>query len=858
MPSPSRSSPLSTLLTYTDNSTRSVPGQQVDTSGTPAVPTSRHAFAVAHLVRGSSANEIIQNVLQLDRAGAERHLSQFAFESDPTFEGPEPWGTATEYGDTELPQARRVEVMREHFADARRVEAIALKAPEDDLLLRELPELTAEQRRDLIQGASPEELERLQRGSVPLRMIEEGRELQRDARVSRALMGWYNPELANADSALLRARYGENFDAALADRPGIDRALGIPPRSSALLSSARTVSRLGYPQQAVPAIPAQARERLAALYPTLQAGELDALQAELGLAEVQLHGWAAEREAELADWLPKLQAWRDEPTLPRADSANRQEIARLLELAWRRGTPRVVTAEGLSIGHELTLDGLELDSIPPLPSNLEHIKLVSLNRCRFTQPPEELLRQCPQLRHLFISETPLEVIPQATTQMHALTRLRLTRNRIVWNDAAQALINGMPSLRELSLSHNPLGRTPELGRLLNLRGALLADAQLVDWPLAALELPQMEMLQLDDNLIRDIPEQVLAPSTAALDRVLRLNRGTRLTGNPLSADALRLVRVYRELRAERGGDFGLGASLYGAVVGAPSGMGRWLIDLVGEQFVARSAQWQALVREPDSRAFFEVIEQLSTARDYRGAGYPGLRERVWKVIGAASENTELRGQLFEQAAHPQTCGDGAAYLFSTLEVSTLVYEASLAGNGEASQASLLKLASGLFRLDEVQKLAYAEIARRSNVDEAEVILRYRTFLADALELPGQPKGMLYTRTAGVSDQTLLQAQTQILALEGSGEMVESIAGREFWKANLLKLPAHAKALEELDTGLQHRMAVLMADAETGDVDQGRYLKLSNKLLLEKEQAVKRLVLQWTREALDAEVEVTEL
>ena len=287
-------------------------------------------------------------------------------------------------------------------------------------------------------------------------------------------------------------------------------------------------------------------------------------------------------------------------------------------------------------------------------------------------------------------------------------------------------------------------------------------------------------------------------------------------------------------------------------------MGRWLIDLVGEQFVARSAQWQALVREPDSRAFFEVIEQLSSARDYRGAGYPGLRERVWKVIGAASENTELRGQLFEQAAHPQTCGDGAAYLFSTLEVSTLVYEASLAGNGEASQASLLKLAKGLFRLDEVQKLAYAEIARRSNVDEAEVILRYRTFLADALELPGQPKGMLYTRTAGVSDQTLLQAQTQILALEGSGEMVESIAGREFWKANLLKLPAHAKALEELDTGLQHRMAVLMADAETGDVDQGRYLKLSNKLLLEKEQAVKRLVLQWTREALDAEVEVTEL
>ncbi|WP_213878681.1 NEL-type E3 ubiquitin ligase domain-containing protein [Pseudomonas sp. dw_358] len=722
---------------------------------------------------------------------------------------------------------------------------------------RDFPGLEQAQRRELLEGATFEELKRLNAGRVPLRMGEAARALLREKRISRAMAGLYQPALSNADTEVLKAAWGNNPSISALDRDQAAELLGIRRRRGAFQRPVRVGRRVGYPASGRGRLPATHRARMQALYPSLEAPQIDALMAEVGVSESLLQEWLLARESELAEWLPRLETWRTE-TGDERQAYHRGEVTSALEQAWRRGSPPVVTADGQAVGHELNLDGLDLRSMPPLPADFASVKRISMNRTLLSEPPDALLRRCPQLRHLFITETPLTALPETLTELPALTRLRLNNNGLVWTDQAQGILDLMPTLMELNLSYNPLGRAPEVSRLLRLRGAILPRCQLSEYPLSVLGLPMLETVDLRGNQLTEVPEQVLAPGTDTLDRVQRINRGTLLADNPLGPEALRRIRVYSQLR---GNAFGWPEAWSAAGPVGRTGLQRWVAGMPKEAAGSLVEKWQALATEPQCEAFFDVIEGLKDSAEYRGIGYAGLRERVRKVIEAAYEHTALREELFNQAGHPRTCGDGASYLFSTLEVSTLVHEARVDGSGEASEGPLLKLAKGLFRLDEVQKIAYADIAARTDdmiPDQVEVILRYRTALADALDLPGQPKEMRFEALAGVSDASIAQAQADVFALDDSEQMVASIAARDFWVDNTRRLKIFKDAFAQIDERLHKRLEVASADAASGAISEATFIKRSASLNKERDREIHKLVMQHTRDALKQEVEMTEL
>jgi hypothetical protein len=228
------------------------------------------------------------------------------------------------------------------------------------------------------------------------------------------------------------------------------------------------------------------------------------------------------------------------------------------------------------------------------------------------------------------------------------------------------------------------------------------------------------------------------------------------------------------------------------------------------------------------------------------------------VINAAHAHTELREVLFNQAVHGVTCGDGAALLFSVLQVRALVFEATLA-SGEEQTALLLKLAKGLFRLDEVEKAAFVDIAARTEaVDAAEVQLVYRTRLAQALELPGQPKGMRFAPLAEVSADALAVTEQAILAMDGTPAMIDAVVARDFWVEGLRKAKAYEARFAALDNSYYNLLTALDADALSGAINSAAYTKKLEQLMARRRAAEKRLVREITQEIFDREVQVTEL
>ncbi|QKZ04001.1 NEL-type E3 ubiquitin ligase domain-containing protein [Pseudomonas eucalypticola] len=835
------------------------------------------------------------------------------------FEGNEPWGVSTDYGEVGNPAARWVSLVRADLASGERMGALldglgdsacdallghvgsrgraarveglqALlaeqlegrrpellpamvptemvpQAPGSEALGRDFPSLESAQQRALIEGATFEELERLKAGRVPLRMAEEARVLLRERRINRAIAGVFQPALANADSVVLNEAWGSTPPAGTIDRNQVATLLGIQRgRQGGFNSPVRVGARIGYPASGrgrLPSFDADLVAGVGELYPNLETTEIFDMLTALERPQPQLRAWLQGKRSELKRLSKRLDQWVSAgktlygKNTPQA--LNRANVAQEITRAARRVTPRVVTHAGMRVGFELNLTGMRLDGLPPLETDFSHIKSLLLQSTGLSgEGPTAFLEQFSELRHLNLRRNELTALPPAVGKMSGLTRLHVSQNRIVWNDACAVTLNPLTRLRDLDLGFNPLGRTPDLASLQALRGVRLPGTGLEDYPVSVLRLPEMSVLDLRHNRLGTLPAEVLAPFAEQTETVRRINRETHLEGNPLSAPTLDALRDQYTVTGNR---FGLASFTAPAPV-APGteGVARWLQGVSGTEHEGLMAKWQALRAEPGGNAFFQVFDELAESSDFRQAEtYTDLRDRVWKMIEAATHNTELRETLFTEAAHGTTCGDGASLLFSVLQVRTLVFEASRGVTGEARQLQLLKLAKGLFRLDEVDKAAFADVRGRTTTpDVAEVQLVYRTRLADTLDLPGQPKGMRFARTADVTEQAIATAQANILAMDGTPAMVESVAARDFWAANLRSVKANEARFSAHDTTYVNLVTALHTDAEAGAFNSGRYLKKVEQMVARRDAAEKRLVLELTQEVFDREVQVTEL
>lgn len=587
-------------------------------------------------------------------------------------------------------------------------------------------------------------------------------------------------------------------DDAAADYP-LKPSPGALRLDEAVISGHLTVVRKLYPSYGVQ----KAREFIWNLGAGADA-ELARLEQEFDLLQSQLDAWvfsgggAHQRYVRPGEW------HIDATPL----SARNIARARILK-CWRRETPQKLANDGTPIGLELDLSYLNLPSLPDLDVDFSHVGSLKLNNMGLSTSPENFLARFSHVRWLDLSNNVLRELPPALGAMPGLTRLFLQRNRIRLTSQTARILSERVSLRALFLESNDLRISPDFSEMTDLRSLNLAQAGLDTWPTGLGEQPLLDLINLSGNGMTTIPESVISPPDERLAQTARVNDVTNASDNPWSDATLQQVRSYGE-RLQRAGlalrddsnTLVATVPLFRRVAASAASdvpFRRWVAGLTEEQVAARQSQWNELHGKPGADGFFAVLRDLEMA----GAGHADLQRRVWEVIDTltanSAESESLREQMFEWAGRPACC-DRAALSFSNLEIMALVYKARLQAMDSTQGAALSVLSRGLFRLDQVEKIALNDIdLRRTSIndnrdltpaqkdrqlallEEVEIRLAYRYGLKDRLALPGQPTHVRFTSLGKVTPAMLDAAHEKVVALDQSPEEFQALLSRAFWQ-----------------------------------------------------------------------------
>lgn len=528
-----------------------------------------------------------------------------------------------------------------------------------------------------------------------------------------------------------------------------------------------------------------------------------------------------------------------------------RNMARTRILAcWRRETPQKHAADGTPIGLELDLSDLTLHSLPDLDADFGHVGSLKLTRMNLSASPEGFLSGFRGVRWLDMSHNQLRELPPALGEMQGLTRLFLDNNQIRLTPEAAQVLATRTTLRALWMDRNPLGIAPDFSQIPDMRTVHLSGTDIEHWPLGLGTQGLLDDISLNDNQLTTLPEDLIAPTDHLLARSIRLWSITSASNNPLTEATLQQIRT-QAARLQRDGLLhdnrplrltSTALGLRSPVVIRTLGVSfeRWTFGLNQEQITARTRQWLSLRDDPGSDGFFQMLADLQTS----SSGQEDLQRRVWAVIDSITEpNAEseaLREEMFTWAGRAACC-DRAALSFSNLEIMHMVYRAKASATEAGQGPVLLKLARGLFRLDEVERTALADIAARTDainndpdlspgtkrsriqqLEEVEIRLAYRFGLKgeQQLELPGQPDQARFIAMGNVSPQDLATARARILGLNNSPEEFQALLSRDFWKDYVTH--TYRPQFEAQSKPYYEQLALLLEQLEGGELSREGY------------------------------------
>ncbi|MDR0280686.1 MAG: hypothetical protein LBJ37_22675 [Paucimonas sp.] len=511
----------------------------------------------------------------------------------------------------------------------------------------------------------------------------------------------------------------------------------------------------------------------------------------------------------------------------------RRRVAEEIRRCWRRQTATVSDVDGRVIGYRLSLGRSLVGDLPELPATVDfsHVLDLDLSGTGQWRRVNGFLERFPSLRWLDLGQNGCSELPTALDDMSALEELYLDGNDIHLSLAGQATLSRLTRLEVLNLDRNPLGRAPDLGRMPRLRRLSLRGTGIQTLPEGLLSRPFLALADLRGNQLTNLPEAFFAAPA-------RIRSATVLFGNPLRPEV-------RERLWEAGEEDGLS-------VPGQEGDGvreQWLAGAREDLLRERDEQWQALRAEADAQGFFDLLGNLLETAEYRLVP-AHLQERVWQMIGAAVDDTALRESLFALANAPTTCIDSVSSSFSVLDVRLQVALVRGRVPGTDHGAALLAFARRLFRLDRLERHVRQVIQQRhlrgELVDEVEISLAYRTRLADALELPGQPRHMQFGSIAEVTEGDLGTAQRAVETAEAGPELADFSARQDFWIEYLRE--GHGADFRAVEARFWERLEQL---CETqAQIPEGEYLQRMNQLGAERESALHALARSLTEAALE--------
>ncbi|VVN89194.1 hypothetical protein PS718_01750 [Pseudomonas fluorescens] len=579
----------------------------------------------------------------------------------------------------------------------------------------------------------------------------------------------------------------------------------------------------------------------------------------------QISQWRQDSEAltrKLNDWLciAEVRTSRSIVSL----QTRSQAASRIRGLWWQA----VVDHPG-GMELNLNLSGIQTGDLPALGIQLPGVTALDLTGVRLTaQGSNDFLRAFPGVRRLCLNGNELAALPEAVRDMSQLSELELAANHFSDLESNFELPMQGSLLKRIDLSSNRLASF-DSSPFASLEALDLAYNSITDWPGGTLDLALLRRLNLSGNGLRALPEELLDGSH---DTLLA---GTNLSDNlDLSRYSLDLLIGYSDTH-ERAAVAGIsrselverdqfrgdshsegsgsdhdsddgsnddndrGGEAAGPAVEAVEeldpqqseidvgAVDDWLADSTPEQALARRELWRRLAGEEQHERFFNLIALLPDSSEFRFAR-ADLTRRLWEVISAACENTELRELLFLEAETHGTCADGRILTFSQLETRVFTYHALRnipPGNAVLKGRALLPLLRRLFRLYRVDTLAeHRAIQRHSDI--AEVRLEYRIGLTngwdDGLDLPGQPAHMLYGTP--ISEARAAKVRASILEAERSDALSLFMATQDFWRAHLAeRYPQEFSAINTaLDDERLEVFNALEARNERGEFNEADY------------------------------------
>lgn len=524
------------------------------------------------------------------------------------------------------------------------------------------------------------------------------------------------------------------------------------------------------------------------LYPSFSVADANDLISSLGLSEpaalIELQRRKAEYQAleyGLARWVEAAQPL-DLNDPEGINQGQRRHLAEQIRKAWRRET-RQPYDNGLFNVHRLVLqmDGNGLPDVDFIfrTQGFEHIRSLQLVGDEFPANGNAFLSKFSSLRSLQI-ECRLNEVPAAITEMTQLKILNLDHNNITLTPESQQRLSSMTQLRVLSLNYNPLGLAPDIRGMFRLRVLELRNTGVAEWPIGADERTDLEVLDLRDNLLVSLPDGLFSNI-----RMMDTNRITRLHDNPLSEHSLLRIIDYRN----RSG-IALGGIVPGIehVQATPGDLTQWLVGVPATEHASRQRVWEQLQNHeganPDDA--FRVLRDLTKAFAYikNQQAQQALTGRVWQLLNAMADSTELRNRVFLNTYVAGTCGDGALLAFIDMEIELKIHQARAQPSSAEADRKLLELGNGLFYLRHVDRLAEdrLETLREAGIDadDAEVKLYYRLKLTNEFNLPVQREEMLYSVEDWVSEQDIAVARVALLGLSTTEALLNSLIMEEFW------------------------------------------------------------------------------
>ncbi|MBP5945646.1 MULTISPECIES: dermonecrotic toxin domain-containing protein [unclassified Pseudomonas] len=292
-------------------------------------------------------------------------------------------------------------------------------------------------------------------------------------------------------------------------------------------------------------VEAMDRELALTLYPRLTDGQISGLVYSLPgtLADGRIE--LMRRNTELATLTQELESWANETPLDpsshspltgdalQQEQVNRQSLKQNLENCWRR------IAEQGQDEFDFTLEVPLTSDLPTPTADFAHVRtIIMANGSGVPSRIGQFLNLFPDAEKLAIQGYQLNDIPAAVLSMEKLTALSLRDCNITLTPASVEALATKSNLNALILRNNPLGLTPDVGRLEKLYWLDLSNTGISELP-PTLPVQRLEYVNFSNNAIVEIPENFWNASTTEFE----------FSGNPLSAQSAQRVESYRLRRS---------------------------------------------------------------------------------------------------------------------------------------------------------------------------------------------------------------------------------------------------------------------------------------------------------------------